>query len=604
MPNRRRVIIATLMAGSICILMHILWILSVDPFPSADGYLRYHLPIDRLLTRSLEASSSIFEYFNKSANPGMPQGFILLCLPIILVGLQEFILDFPYTLTLVPLLGLIWSLGNWCIYTIRSPLRIILVFWIIFSFPPIQLSLRTFSPHGFIVLFAMSAIILWYLSLSHKHSNKNLTLSCFFWVLAISTKHLGLFIWLIFTFVWFLWQLMKYPVFRQKHSYALTLIFIFTLFFYSPSEFSHYLESLNSEVPSSRFSGIVLLGTLISISIISLSLIEKSRSLIPTAVLKKLFNLSVPTLLTCYCLFYLDHESDVMEGLRANHYVIAISCLVTWFIARKFHWPTSRFSFLILMVCAQFAGSFFLFESSFGQNHWVFVLPLCLLLTLCSLSSRSIFVTCFFGGVYTITSNFLPDEWTLLNSQYISTSQALYIRDFGDMEHFAYRQDQFLSWNKASIKQSRNAIKKQISKRFDTNIPEDLTGLFINKEYPLKDRLMIYSRTSERMPELLEIDDQQILELLQANHNDLNDLFNWFLNQSESNFIFRFNPKFIYMFKESTTDLNLESQTMDDLKNKFAKDYFNWLIETENLTKHYSEERILNDRVFFYIKNK
>lgn len=220
------------------------------------------------------------------------------------------------------------------------------------------------------------------------------------------------------------------------------------------------------------------------------------------------------------------------------------------------------------------------------------------------MSSHSMFVTCFFGGVYTITSNFLPDEWTLLNSQYISTSQALYIRDFGDMEHFAYRQDQFLSWNKASIKQSRNAIKKQISKRFDTNIPEDLTGLFINKEYPLKDRLMIYSRTSERMPELLEIDDQQILELLQANHNDLNDLFNWFLNQSESNFIFRFNPKFIYMFKESTTDLNLESQTMDDLKNKFAKDYFNWLIETENLTKHYSEERILNDRVFFYIKNK
>ena len=596
-------VLTCFLASLVCFTLHFLWIQVVDPFPAADGFDRYLLPIDRYLSNSLESPGNILENIQKSRDNDMPNGFILLSIPIELLGLQEVVLKTPYLLTLVPLLALLWALSRICSHHLRRSSRIINVFLIIFCFPPLQLCLRTFSPHGFVVLFVLSAIIFWYLSMNGSKPLQDLVTSGLFWILAISTKHLGLFLWVIFVFVWLLWQLIKYPSFKRNHFYATIPISIGGMSLYDFSDLNRYIFSLAPESKSSGFFDVALVGLILLVSILILTLIEKSRKTLTTKSVKRVLSLTLVTGLTYFLLLIIDHKFEVQEGVRRAHLEIIIFALCAFALIRKFHWPASRFSFLILLIFAQFVGLSLLFQSSFGQNHWVFVLPLCLLTLMSSLVCRSGLAALVFSVIFAILSNMTPDEWTLLNSGYIPESQVEYLRDFGDMEHFAYRQDQFLSWEQNELKKTRQIMMDLVLKKYQGKTLDSIQGIYVRIDYPLTDRLKFHSNTSERMPSMTEVKEHRIISLLNSIGGQREALFNLMLRLEEFEFILNLKEEYLYSHGEVEQVREWTFLSGDKLKKTIFEDYFKWLEDTGKLQKYYDGVNILKGRGGFYMRN-
>jgi hypothetical protein len=134
--------------------LHLIWIKVSAPAPCGDGQGRLYAPFSSYLRLASEKRFSHGFISTQSQENCYPNGFAIIGLLVNKSGFGPLFLKEPFYFTLLLLipLSLIFALHPW------KDRRVGLLCLLLFFFPPIQICLRSFSPHGFSVLFALGGI--------------------------------------------------------------------------------------------------------------------------------------------------------------------------------------------------------------------------------------------------------------------------------------------------------------------------------------------------------------------------------------------------------------------------------------------------------------
>jgi len=438
-----------------------LWVLVVDPLPERDSYAGFYYPFLNYLRASLEFPNDFWFLTDQVVLNEYPRGGFGLAWLISVLGLQSIFLKQPYLiaiflifpLCLIPFFFQLDRSGRW-------------VFGIlIFFFPPTQVLLKSFSVHGFNVVYALLGFLFFRSYLARGKWGYLAGFAVAFWF-AMVTKHLGVLLYVNLLLAYFF-----YSIFNRRFDPAaiitMILVSLAALPFYYLESFLQYVEGVMHHNPSLSVAEFVLLGaTLVLLCVVVASLMARWNR---GVVLPRSF--SSPLALLLFCSIPLVLVSVETESQHANLHILAVLILgYGGLFGCLFHYRfSSTRSFLYLFVGLTYVNGSLLYVSLVGKTSYVFFLPLLLILiqTLLELRSSklrvSILVLCF------LLSNLTPSSKNL--QTWLGGVGLNFCLNGLNGIHYNP-----LGWQKGEIHQ----------------IHEELIEVLKSKEYPVTDSLLLF----------------------------------------------------------------------------------------------------------------
>lgn len=472
--NRNRII---LIFGLLLIILHGLWIWQVGPVPSGDGQLRLCRPLKSYLRLSMESNLSHRDCVGLSRESAYPAGYALIGLLAAFFDLQELLLSEIFLVTFllfIPFLSLFLAF-SWRGRDLVYGMAFLAVF------PPVQMSLRAFSPHGFVVIFALTGIAFWMRGWFLK-SGRFFGVGFFFLWYAAIFKHLGLWLACGFLFVLVFFCILRRERIRQS-CLAGFIFLLCCLPWYGFESFRQYFSLVSYY--QGLFHVLLCLVMAVFVSGLSLFLVLRLKGGKP---FPELFCGGFLLLFCFFLALYLcvNFLQVTVQGL--NHItIILIICgyVLLLRLAAVFDLRQEN-GFWFTLFYVSFLNAGILYYSRFGYNIYVWCFPLCLAALLTVLQTeRKLFLLPLWLFFFWI-SNFFPSFPELRKRDSI-------LVELGTDVNLCVFRDHPLSWRPSELRALNDGLSEKL-KEFKFSLADHpLPGFTIGIDGPLSQLLEVFS---------------------------------------------------------------------------------------------------------------
>lgn len=442
-------LIEVLLAFLLLIILHFLWFFHVQPLPCGDGQTRLCRPVQSYLYLAGMDDFSHGALVRASRDTEYPTGYAILARITYWLGLRKLIMQEPFYLSFllfVPLaLVFLLSGEGW------KPGRLFLSVLLFGFFPPVQLSLRSLSPHGFITIFAFAGIYLWQKGWEQNSRLIFIPGLLLLW-LAVTIKHLGLWLACGFLFVFILWSFLRRE--NRRKAVFISLFFVFLcLPWYPPGSFIDYFHGLSyyknlSHIVSSLVMALSVIG-----GFFFLAVRQRGKG--------RIFPVFKGGILLCFfflLVVWVLTKIIVIDKQGLNQFTVILifgGYFFLLFLVSRLRFDGS-YGFWFLLFYVSFLNGAILYFSRFGYNAylWYFSLLIALFLTIIQTENR--FILLLFLLLFAVISNFFPPL-----SYFQARNHSL--RELRSDLNFCTFTDHHLSWRKWQLRPLRDRLLEFLS---------------------------------------------------------------------------------------------------------------------------------------------
>ena len=434
----------------------------MEPFPDRDSVQQLLYPILNYLTAATSLGND-FSFLSRLMFDGLPTGILLIPWFITAMDLGTIFIASPWLLNLflvIPLTSIFW------LAPVSRERRWAFIF-LVFFFPPIQLTLKNLNLHSFVIIYCLAGI---FMIMAYRRSGNKvaLTAALLSFTFACSVKHLGLIIFLTLWICYLLWlQRRAEPL--QKAVFSGLFVVLGASYFYPVDSMLPYFNALMRQSPNIKPMWIYLM----SASMIFLFLFgwfqaasESSGRIDGDENFAKPWPLITVSVLT---IFILCMGSDFFAPLwMLVSFVLGNGVLLLFLRWRQFD---GERGYLILSFLFTFIVALVLYFSKLGHVSALFVLPIIILLLLYVMDAKKnthlgMLLVCFL-----VFTNFFP-SLNQLESIMGAYGFNLYSRGFNMLHQNP------LGWERSKVLAQRKLILEKLT---SLSYQEALTSLIVSR---------------------------------------------------------------------------------------------------------------------------
>jgi hypothetical protein len=423
-----------------------LWIYQVNPFPDRDGAGQLYFPFLNYLFGAKIVGND-FSFLRQVFPEIYPDGLALFPAVFHALGLNGLFFSYPWLLNIV----LIFPLALIPFFFPLDTKKRFLAFLCIFFIPVIQLTLKSYSPHAFCVVYFLLGYLL-FSAFLETNSPVFLIGASFCFVLSIISKHLGIVFFLNFAFAGFFWILFK------KRDLSLFLLWILVLFFcclpfYPHGAVKNYLAFLFSQNPELSipwvFGGVLVLILAIAAFLAGM---HRENNPLPGRWFACPFRTIGFLLLTAFLACSGTRTSAALfMGIAALFEFV----LLFWLL-KKISLGNIRGYHYLQILLAFFQG-LILYYSGLGHTYMVFSVPVLLMLFCFFMEAERIHSFWIMAVIFILLSNGMPSLSSLQN--WFGRSSVLFYENVINGVH----QNPF-GWQKCELSSIRTQLSSSLEK--------------------------------------------------------------------------------------------------------------------------------------------